>query len=181
MNWEIITAVASSIIALCALALSIWQGMQARKHSRISFRPHLTTWVHNEHEKGKYVIELLNNGLGPALIENFTIKVDGKIISGEGTEPIEKALAILFPNEQFNAHYAYLGKKHAMGAKDKCIFIMIQFCGENLPSSEYVEHKMNRGDLEVGYDSFYGEKFIFNTANERPKKLNTPKMKTASI
>ncbi len=170
MNWEIVTGVASSIIALCALVFSIWQGVQARKHNRISFRPHLTTWAHNEHLKGIYAVDLLNNGLGPALIKSFTIKVDGKKISGEGTEPIDKAVKILFPNEQFNAHYAYLGEKYAMGAKDKCRVVIIQFYGEKLPSNDYVEHTINRADLEVEYESFYGEKFFFNSADEKPNK-----------
>lgn len=141
--------------------LSIWQGIQARKHNRISFRPHLKTWTQNGYTEGIYAVDLLNNDLVPALIKAFTIKVDGKKISGEGAEPIGKAVKILFPNEQFYAHYAYLGEKYVMGAKEKWRILNIQFYGEKLPSSDYVEHTINRADLEVRYESFYGEKLFF--------------------
>ena len=170
MNWEIITGISSSVIALCALVFSIWQSSLVRKHNRISFRPHLTTWAHSEHTQGIYAVDLLNNGLGPALIKNFKIKVDGKVMSGEGTDPIDKAIKILFPSEQFNAQYAYLGEKYAMGAKDKCRVVIIQFYGEKLPASDYLEHTINRADLEVEYKSFYGEKFFFNSADEKSNK-----------
>lgn len=168
MSWEIITGVSSSIIALCALVFSIWQAVQARKHNRISFRPHLTSWAHIEPTKGVYAVELINNGLGPALIRSFTVKVDGKRVSGKNTEQIDNAVKILFPNEQFKAHYAYLGKKYAMGAKDKCKVAIIQFYGEQLPSRDYVEQTINRADLEVEYESFYGEKYFFNSADDKP-------------
>lgn len=170
MNWEIVTGVASSIIALCAILFSIWQGIQIRKHNIISFRPHLTTWTHNEHVKGTYVVDILNNGLGPALIKKFTIKIDGNEINGEGTEPIDKALKILFSKELYYSSYAYLGENYAMGAKDKCRFLIIQFYGEEIPSSDYVKSKIERADLVVNYESFYGERFTFNTAAYKAQK-----------
>lgn len=168
MQWEIITGVASSVIALCALVFSVWQGVEIRKHNRISCRPHLTTWVHKEHAQGIYGIDLINNGLGPALIKRFTVKVDGKKILGDETEPIDKALKILFPKEQFNARHAYLGEGYAMGAKDRCTVVIIQFHGEALPPPDYVEYTINRADLEVEYESFYGERFHFNSEIEKP-------------
>ncbi|WP_319405703.1 hypothetical protein [uncultured Desulfosarcina sp.] len=171
MNWEIIVGISSVVIALCALIFSFWQGVQSRRHNRISFRPHLTSWTHDRHTQGFYAVELLNNGLGPALINRFTIKVDDKIISGEGTEPIKKALQILFPNDQYpyDAKHSYLGSRYSMGAKDRCVVVVLQFKGEKLPSPEFVKHAIDRADLEVNYESFYGEKFFFNSADEKPK------------
>ncbi|TNE81241.1 MAG: hypothetical protein EP334_02535 [Gammaproteobacteria bacterium] len=170
LSWEIVIGISSSVIALCALIYSIGQGKQLQKHNRLSFRPHLTTWTHNEHRQGRYAVDLLNNGLGPALIKTFTIKVDGKKISGNGTEPIDKALKIIFPNDKYDAHYSYMGENYSMGAKDKCRVVIVQFFGEQLPSSDYVEHNLNRAELEVEYESFYGDKFFFSTAEEKPNK-----------
>ncbi|GKT11653.1 MAG: hypothetical protein ISEC1_P0620 [Thiomicrorhabdus sp.] len=91
MDWSAITGISSSIIALCALAYTAWQGIQTREHNKLSFRPHITSWSYRNSESGVYVTEVMNNGLGPALIESFTVKVDGKVISGNNTDVIEKA------------------------------------------------------------------------------------------
>lgn len=168
MNWEIVIGVSSTVIALCALGTSTWHGIQSRAHNKISCRPHLTTWAHNKSSQGIYAVDLLNNGLGPAIIKSFVIKVDGNVITGDGIKPIEKALKVLFPNEQYNAEYEYLGKNHAMPAKAMCRVVAIKFLSEKPPSSDYVEHTMNKADLEVEYESFYGEKFAFSTVDERP-------------
>jgi len=170
LNWEIIVGVSSAVIALCALVTALWQGIESRKHNKISFRPHLTTWSHNKSEQGIYAVDLLNNGLGPAIIKSFEIKVDGKVISGEGTEPIAKALKILFPNISYEAHYEFLGKDHAMGEKQTCRVVLVKFTTTPLPGSDFVEHALKKADLEINYESFYGEKFFFSTANERPNK-----------
>ncbi len=170
MNWELVVGVSSAVIALCALAISIWQGIQTRNHNKISFRPHLTTWSHNQSKQGVYAIDLMNNGLGPAIIKSFTIKVEGKIISGEGTDPIAKALKIIFPNIGYTAHYEYLGKDHAMPEKQNCHVVAIKFNTDPLPGSDFVEHALNKADLEINYESFYGEKFFFSTVNEKPNK-----------
>jgi hypothetical protein len=171
MDWVVIIGISSVVIALCALGISVWQGIQTRKHNKLSFRPHLTTWTHSNIEKGFYAIELINNGLGPAIIESFTVKIDGKQISGEGAEPIEKALKILFPNHTYQSHHSYVAKGYSMAAKERCTVVAVQFTGPHLPSPEFVEHAINRGELEISYKSFYEEVFHLFTQKE---KLNKP-------
>lgn len=94
-------AIASFSVALCAFVFSFWQAKIVRDHNKISVKPHLTTWNSVDHDNGIYVVHVLNNGIGPALINKFEIRVDNKVISGDGTEPIEKALKILFPNQPY--------------------------------------------------------------------------------
>lgn len=166
-----IIGLSSTVIALCALGFSFWQGAQARKHNRLSFRPHLTTWTHANAEKGYYAVELINNGLGPAVIEDFSVKVDGKRISGDGAEPIEKAFKIIFPNLSYQSHHSYVAKGYSMAPKERCTVVAVQFSGPQLPSKEFVEHAFNRGDLEISYKSFYEEIFYLSTQEEKSKPL----------
>ena len=170
MDWRVIIGISSCIIALCALIFTTWQGFQARKHNKLSYRPHLTTWVHSDADKGFYVVDLINNGLGPALIENFILRVDGKIIPGEKTEPIEKALKILFPNHNYNCYHSFVSKGYSMAAKDKRTIVSVQFTNPPFPTSEFVEHALNRGDIEISYKSFYNEIFRLSTKDEKPNK-----------
>jgi hypothetical protein len=174
VDWQVIIGISSSIIALCALIFTIWQGFQARKHNKLSCRPHLTTWTIIKADEGFYSVELVNNGLGPALIEKFILKVDGKIIPGERTEPIKKALKILFPNHNYKSEQSFVSKGYSMAAKDKCNIVTIQFTNPPFPNREFVEHEMNRGDVEIFYKSFYNETFRLSTEEERADKRIYP-------
>ena len=170
MDWGMITGISSVVIALCALIFSIRQSKQAQKHNRLSFKPHLTSWTHKNSDKGAYALELMNNGLGPALIESFTIKVDGKVMPGEGAEPIEKGLKILLPNIQYQSQQAYMAKGYSMAAKEKCTIIAIQFTGQSSLSPEAIEHAFNRADLIVKYKSFYEEEYTYSSEDEKSNK-----------
>jgi hypothetical protein len=45
-------AISSALIALLIFGLTVWQGLQVRKHNRLSVKPFLDfTWVNN-YEKG---------------------------------------------------------------------------------------------------------------------------------
>ena len=167
MDWEVITGISSAVIALCALAYTVWQGKQAQKHNKLSYRPHITSWSHRNTDKGVYAVEVMNNGLGPALIESFTVKIDGKVISGEGTEPIETGLKILFPNAQYQSHQAHMGKGYSMAAKEKCTIVAVQFSGATPLTKEAIEHTFNRADLIIKYKSYYEEEFIFSSEDEK--------------
>lgn len=167
IGWEAIIGVSSAIIALCALVLSIWQGVQMRRHNRLSFRPHLDAWRHADPEKGYYAVDLINNGLGPAIVKSFVVKVDGKQIFGDGTEPIEKALRIVFPNFPYQASCSYVAKGYSLAAKEQCKIAAVQFTGSVLPAHNLVQDAFNRADLEIVYKSVYGEEFPFSAQEEK--------------
>ncbi len=98
MKWEVITGISTCVVALCALIFTIWQANQIRKHNRISVTPHITTWTHTDSEKNLLIVEVMNNGIGPAMINSVSLFVDGEQITGEDTEPIKIGLKQLFPN-----------------------------------------------------------------------------------
>ncbi|MBI5203795.1 MAG: hypothetical protein HZA11_02635 [Nitrospirae bacterium] len=166
-----ITGIASSIIALCALLFSFWQGHITRKHNRISVKPHLTTWEESNPQEGHYKVALHNNGIGPALIKNFTIKVDGEIIEGEKTEKIEKALEILFPNLGYTSNHSWFQEGYAMSANEGKTIVEISFQNPEKVNPSVVKSAIERADVIVEYESMYGEKFTFDS-----KKLKSNNM-----
>jgi hypothetical protein len=109
-------------------------------------------------------VELLNNGIGPALIQSFRIQIDGQPISGEGMEPIEKALKILFPHYQYISGQSYVSKGYMMAAKETRNLVTIAFQGEKMPRPEELDHAAKRAQLLIEYKSIYDEDFILDTA-----------------
>ena len=108
----------------------------------------MTTWTNRDAEKGFYTIELINNGIGPALIEEFSIIVDGKVISGQGVEPIEKGLKIIFPNLEYTSFMVMSQKGYSMAAKEKVTIVAIRFLKQPFPSLNLWSNAYNRVSLK---------------------------------
>lgn len=163
MSWELIIGLSSAAIALCSLGFTIWQGRVAQRHNRLSVRPHLTTWTYSDASNHGYTLDLLNNGIGPAFIKTFEILVDGRVITGDGYELIEKALKILFPQYLYTSQQAFLGPGYSMAAKETRRLVAVQFLGPIFPSQEEVDHAIKRACLLINYLSIYDEPFVLNS------------------
>jgi hypothetical protein len=165
MEDQELIGITSAAVALCALAFSLWQASQARKHNRLSVKPHLTTWVHRDDEKGRLVLDLINNGLGPAIIEHFFVTLDGVSLGHDSLEGIEKLLQKLFPDTPYGASYAALEPGYAMASKERCTIVDVRFHNKPFPTAEVVEKAIKRGRLEVTYRSFYEEQFRMSSGD----------------
>ncbi len=163
LSWESIAGISSAAIALCALGLTVWQAKITRDHNKLSVTPRLTTWSQRDVANNRYSVELLNNGIGPALIESFCIHVDGQSMSGEGMEPIEKALKILFPQYQYASWQSFVAKGYLMAEKESRNLVTIVFRGDRVPTPVEVEHVTKRARLLIAYESIYGDQFTFDT------------------
>lgn len=177
LSWEAIAGFSSAVIALCVFGLTVWQACIIRKHNKLSVTPHLTTWTHSDTTKNIYAVELLNNGIGPALINSFQVQVDGHPIVGEGTEPMEKALKILFSQYQYSSWQSFVSKGYMMSAKETRNLVTIQFYGEKLPRPEEVEHATRRALVLIEYESIYKDRSILDTSAFRanPALQGTPR------
>ncbi|MBU2514552.1 hypothetical protein KJ966_24770 [bacterium] len=79
-NWDKVLAISTTVIALVAVVVSIWQGIETRKHNRLSVKPILDLVYVNKYEPEKTYpgIYLENYGVGPAIIKEVIVKLDGK-------------------------------------------------------------------------------------------------------
>jgi len=168
-NAELVTAVASVIIVFLAFFTSVWQGIVARRHNRISVKPHLTTWTESKPEEGVYRIELINNGIGPAIIRQFEVKIDGNKVPGVGTQLIESGLKILFPNYTYESYQSYVTDGYVMAKNENRELVRVKFVSDNQPTPDAVKKTFERADLLIEYESMYGEKFSLSTEAARLK------------
>lgn len=167
---------ATVIISLCALGLTVWQGIEIRKNSRetqrynrLSVKPYLTSWA--SMQDGHYKYELINNGLGPALIENLIIKIDGQQMTGEEEydAPVKNGVQLLFPNNiySYDINSSFIGKGYAIPPKDRIIIADILFNNKErktIPTKKFIENTIkNHAELIVKYKSVYGEEFSFDS------------------
>ena len=80
-------SISAIVIALCALAVSIWQGHLARVHNEMSVQPRLNIAASLNSTNGVAEINLTNAGLGPAIIRGTALyHKDTHLGPGSGAE-----------------------------------------------------------------------------------------------
>ena len=156
-----ITAICTIIIAITAVAFSIQQGCETRKHNQLTVVPILTFFVHAKQHSIVGII-LKNSGFGPAIIKSFEIYVDGELIkdnNGIGgvwddtfsklgivssrkflTSADIKGPISLLPNEELKLLFM---------EKDK-------YTPERL---KHMDEAVKRLKIRILYESIYGEQF----------------------
>ena len=163
ISWEATAGISSAIIALCAVVLTIWQANVQRRHNRLSVKPYLTTWSHRE-DKGLQ-IDVLNNGIGPALIKTFKVYVDSHEINGQDLEVVRKAVKVLFANYNHEVPYnSFLSEGYMMSAKEVRCLVSINFLGPNYPAVEEIAHAGKRVKVHIEYESIYTERFVYDSS-----------------
>jgi len=94
--------VGALVTAVCALVATIWQAAITREHNKLSVRPVLT--LYRREIDG--LIELKNNGVGPAIIQSLEIWKDGQEVAREqihGLLPVEFEAPEILPGAALSA------------------------------------------------------------------------------
>ena len=154
---DTIIAAASAFIALCAFVLTIVQLFQIRKHNRLSVTPYIGFYISFGTETFPLGLHLANNGVGPAIIKRLSIFLDNQPFSTSIGHPWnmvwmkagynKPAVAYSFPEADTVIR---VGEIFPLLAVDK---------GFESDTERYeFSQALKRVDLEVHYETVYGEK-----------------------
>ncbi|WP_319237476.1 hypothetical protein [uncultured Propionivibrio sp.] len=153
---EGIGALASAVIAVFALVATVWQAWVTRKHNRLSVKPLLNTWSETNGGAGIYEARLKNIGIGPAIIDSFEVRVDDKMVEGNGLDVIDSAVKAMFPSNAPSVLYkSCMAKGGALGAGEGITIVRIQFSPLAMPTYDEFEQMKKRVRLTVRYKSIY--------------------------
>ena len=160
-GWQpnIVIAVLSVFIAGCVLGVTIWQGLQNRKHNRISVLPLLM--CEEDLDKENTILRLVNSGVGPAIITKIELLFDDKVVScnnnasyraflnEEMKQPPEPVFGYIYAGEIMSVGYKHLmwHLRHGKTKKD------INFA--------------RKLSLRVEYESVYHDKtYVFDSRDD---------------
>ena len=166
-SWSVddLTGIATVAIALCAIFFTYWQVRVVKKHNKLSVRPNLTIWTHSE--SSSYSVELINNGVGPAIIGCLLVFVDGTRLQGKEFEPFKEAIDILFPASMDSCAYAWVSKGYCMAANERRALVSIKFKANAVPSKQAIDEALSRVRLVIHYASIYEEQPALDTETLR--------------
>ncbi|GEM_PF-2044982 len=151
---------AEILIGTSALILTTVTVYQTRKHNRLSITPHLNTFL--DHGDKEVTLILLNNGIGPARIDDITVFIRENDFKGDLKQiAFNQIQDVLL--ECLTIEYAiHLGSNYSLlpGSKHELIKVSIS-------DSEYtraqIERNLKQIHLLIGYSSFYGDTFTLDT------------------
>jgi hypothetical protein len=166
VDWNVLLGVASTVIALSALGLAIWQGYVTHRHDRLSVRPHLTAPVSTNVKDGIARLEVVNNGLGPATILAFEVLLDGKAVEPRTWNKAETMVRALFSSTKWDGTFGELGPGYLMPAGQRFTILECRFGPMSPEEMRKIETTFNRSNLVVEYESLYGERFRYSTESK---------------
>lgn len=150
---QVITSISAIVIAIAALFLTIWQSWMMRKHNYNSVKPLLSFERYLSPMHGGFGIYLNNNGLGPAIVINQKLLVDGKEIEKLEDNPWYYAAKSLDIDYTF-VQLGFYDRNTVIAAGERKALVTID---ENA-SKEQKEHfkkAIPRIGIEIRYKSIY--------------------------
>lgn len=158
-------ALASVMIALLVLGLTIWQGLQTRKHNRLSAKPYVDfSWV-NKPLHGLRC-ELKNLGLGPAFINQIRFFVDNNEVKIRNRECYKSLFEALEINEVVTKiEVLHIEPNSAISVSQS--ENLIAFCDSSISENEHklIASKLRRFSVQVEYKCIYG--ITYQTSRSR--------------
>lgn len=156
----------ASLASVCIACLALWfsrtQMKMHEQHNRLMATPHLSGWSHVDNSSGTFIYTLENTGLGPVIVSEVTLLVDGVQQEGEGTELIDKAVQNIFePNTfDYGAEMFTVGEFIPTGKK----FNLVTIEAKNKSAEEVRTYITDKITLLITYKSILGDSYLFNSA-----------------
>ncbi|MBR9878512.1 hypothetical protein NFH98_11840 [Halomonas sp. H33-56] len=156
-------AIGSVIVALAAFAVAIWQGFLTRKHNILSVKPRF--YIDKSYVEGLHY-RLESQGLGPGVIENFTILVNEEKIINPKSDPwpeLFKKIGVTGVNYEF--HIPSVGSTHSPNTSK--ILLSVTYADQGTPA-EVMDVIDGRVNFMVEFKSLYEEQLFSYKGGENP-------------
>ena len=154
-------------IAFVALAVAIWQGIETRKHNRLSVKPHLyfSTYSVSGESAG---LRVTNGGLGPAIIKRFSLGVDNEWI-GDTTQGGWKEASRLLGAEKIASvlDMSFYSPDQIVESGESQYILETPKDKRTTDTDQYLNEYVKRLSVKIAYESAYKESFVATWKGER--------------
>jgi hypothetical protein len=151
---EMFIAVFAVIISLSTLFVYIYQSNLMKQQQKMSVWPHLT--IGPSVSEDAFTLRMMNQGIGPAIIESAVITHDGNVLGG-----IQDLMTIVPDSLQAPFSYSSLWQGQVIMAGEPVdLFRVTGSSG----ATGYLAQELGAGRilLEVCYSSVYGDTWVTN-------------------
>jgi hypothetical protein len=166
-NADKIVSFSAILISLATMGVYIYQTHLIQKQQHASVMPYLTIG-YSHHNENHFSVEIVNNGLGPALVEEVSVYYEGKKYKNCD-------LGVFFYNynpQKDSLNFSNSSMMSGMLIPAGKTIINIEAYNKN--GSEKMQGYFWNEEplkLEINYSSIYGERWQTKGGFTRPKKL----------
>ncbi|MGC4959701.1 hypothetical protein ACLQ2P_41445 [Actinomadura citrea] len=149
-----VIAICAIVVAVVSLGVSIMQGRAVRRHERNSVRPLLQLHRVVRHS-GRTGVRLVNSGLGPAIVTQSMVYLDGARVGSWDSAiaaRMQAELALQFSHVTFNETETLApgAEKYLLSVKEYDLRTHSHF-------HELIDHRI---EIQIHYQSLHGETFM---------------------
>lgn len=167
---------ASIFIAICALFLTLYGLWATRRHNRLSVTPHLCSVTNKLMTDAGLVFsfDISNNGIGPARIKKFVLFRNGQEFpkpENDITDYVDSLIREHLANRiKFQIKFTFnFGNDVSLKVGDTKCLTEIFFPDVKGEGQSAALKTLEGLDVLIEYESYYGQKFIFDTRINRSK------------
>ncbi|MEO9485052.1 MAG: hypothetical protein ABJG47_16450 [Ekhidna sp.] len=167
-RWLSIVAITASLGTLFTI---VYQTNLIRKQQYASVLPYLEMWNSNPGREGmSYMYVLKNNGIGPAFIKDVKIHVgDSAYID----DPASFVHRVIKPKDSIiNFYYSNIKKGTLIPAGSRIELVGVKNDSINSPILKRWFSRTDSIEVEIIYESVYGERWSSRGIASEPKRLN---------
>tara|TARA_R110002073_G_scaffold84612_1_gene201494 strand:- start:4414 stop:4911 length:498 start_codon:yes stop_codon:yes gene_type:complete len=156
MTTGLIIALSTTVIAVCALGVSFWQGYLQSRHQKLSVQPHMTIDFETR-SNNDVAVYFRSNGLGPAKLIEYSWLFNNKIFSIESHRDYGDLLnALGLGDESAELYSPHMGGYVEQGFST----FFVRFLGSaGSEQHKEVSSRLCQAKIMLRYESIYGEEF----------------------
>ncbi|AYV14324.1 hypothetical protein [Shewanella algae] len=151
---EMIIAMSSVVIALCALGATLWQGYLTRKHNRLTVKPISSFYVSLSAHEDKIGIKFENKGYGPLIFTKSEISKNGKYFGLN--DPNSMGLFNKLKSSQ--VHFNYPGVNAVLAPGESVWLVCSSEHKKNSELIQIMENEIVGLAIKIEFESIYGDK-----------------------
>jgi len=155
----------AEIIGLCALVFTAYQAYILRKHNKLSVRPHLSDFNERSRSENESTLafKIVNNGLGPAEITDWSLQLNGEELKYSEHETVENLINNVLGGRVIGFTIGALGVGYMMPINEIKTILNLRFKVESEENFDSILNSFDGLDLIVEYKSMYGDFYTLDT------------------
>jgi hypothetical protein len=155
---DTVTAVATSIIALAALFVSVDQGCESRRHNRLSVRPAFSLIMNISRGNEQLGVFLINKGLGPGLVKEVQIKAAEKWLKVQSVKDWRNALQTIGLNVEW-VKWTAIDNGTVISPNEHVALLAMIDTPVDESNKERFRSFLQNVQFRIRYESMYGDSF----------------------
>ncbi|HEY0810974.1 MAG TPA: hypothetical protein VGD49_12470 [Longimicrobiales bacterium] len=179
-RWHKLQMPLTTLIAIVAIGLAAWEGLENRKHNRLEVAPRVNGSIQLSRDGAAIVLQ--SNGLGPAVLQDFRIYLDGRVVHDaradtSAVSPWPQLMTQLKIDRYTVSGNAYTSGSLLRAGEDYEIFTIAPTDSTTrAQAEEEMFAVMNRIAVEVCYCSIYEDqcRTVFVGLREAPGARDGP-------